>query len=110
MQPRKISYIEETLRSMETGSLKIRVRSLENEKALERMGLRQSVTENVLLSSVFFNVAGLASRSLIRGLGVGVAAYFILQAVFANAKIKKFDKTQAKYDGSSFVEAGVDEE
>ena len=95
---------------METGSLKIRVRSLENEKALERMGLRQSVTENVLLSSVLFNVAGLASRSLIRGLGVAGAAYFLLQAFFANTKIKKFDKNQAKYDGTSFIEAGAEEE
>ena len=33
MQPKKVAYLEQTLRSMEQGSLKIRVRSLENEQA-----------------------------------------------------------------------------
>merc|ERR1712123_270715 len=32
-QPRKVAYLEETMRAMETGQLKIRVRSLENEQA-----------------------------------------------------------------------------
>jgi len=36
--PRKIAYIEETIRAIESGNLKVRVRSLENEKALERYG------------------------------------------------------------------------
>ena len=34
--PRKIQYLEDTVRAMEQGSLKIRVRSLENEQALAR--------------------------------------------------------------------------
>ena len=111
MQPRKVAYIEETLRAMENGSLKIRVRSLENEKALERMGLRQSVMENVLFASLLLNVAGLASRSLVQGLGVAGAAFFVLQSVVASAKIKKFDKTQAKYVNTEFVDAtAVDED
>ena len=111
MQPRKIAYIEETLRAMETGSLKVRVRSLENEKALERMNLRQSVSENILMSSLFLNVAGLAGRSLIRGVGIAGAVYFLIQMFAANAKIKKFDKTQAKYVSTDFVDAAaVDEE
>lgn len=105
MQPRKVQYIEETVRSIEDGSLKIRVRSLENEKALERLGLRQGFLENVLLASVCFNVANLASRSIIRNLGVAGAGFFLLQGMVANLKIKKFDKTQAKYVGSDFVES-----
>ena len=32
--PRKIAYLEETVRAMEQGNLKIRVRSLENERAV----------------------------------------------------------------------------
>lgn len=31
-QPRKVAYLEQTIRSIEQGSLKIRVRSLENEQ------------------------------------------------------------------------------
>ncbi|KAL7549331.1 hypothetical protein ACHAWF_012612 [Thalassiosira exigua] len=52
--PKKIAYIEETLREMERGDLKIRVRSLENEKALERMSLSQ-VSEDVAYIYFSFN-------------------------------------------------------
>jgi predicted unusual protein kinase regulating ubiquinone biosynthesis (AarF/ABC1/UbiB family) len=105
MQPKKVAYIEETMRSMEDGTLKIRTRSLENEKALERVGLRQGIMENVLLGSLFFNMAGLASRTVFRTAGIVGASFFLFQALMANAKVKKFDKTQAKFSSSgSFVE------
>jgi predicted unusual protein kinase regulating ubiquinone biosynthesis (AarF/ABC1/UbiB family) len=102
--PRKIAYIEETLRAMEDGTLKIRTRSLENEKALERMEMTQSRMENILLASVFLNVAGLASRALISYGGFAGAAFFALQAGLSNTKIKKFDKTQAKFVQTKFDE------
>ena len=102
MQPRKVAYIEETLRSMEEGTLKVRVRSLENEKALERMELTQGRMENILLASVFLNVAGLATRSVVSYSGLAGAAFFGLQAFLANTKVKKFDKTQAKFVQTKF--------
>ena len=104
-QPKKVAYIEETIRAMESGNLKIRVRSLENEKALERLGLRQGLMENLLLSSILFNVSGLAAKALLRNAGIVGACYFLLQAVITNAKIKKFDKTQLKYVNNDFQEA-----
>jgi len=102
--PRKIAYIENVLRSMETGQLKVRVRSLENEKALERMALTQARMENMLLATVFLNVAGFASRALVSGTGYAGFAFFMLQAVMTNGKVKKFDKTQAKFAQTSFSE------
>jgi len=110
MQPRKVQYLEETIRAMETGDLKIRVRSLENEKALERLDLRQSVTENVLFTSLLFNVAGLVAQRWIRTAGLAGAAYFLVQTLMSNAKIAKFDKTQAKYVNDDFVEAAAEDE
>lgn len=101
--PRKIAYIEETLRAMSSGDLKIRARSLENEKALERMTMTQSRTENLVLATIFLNVAGLATRSVLIGTGYAGATFFLLQAFLANTKIKKFDKTQEKYVQSRFV-------
>jgi len=100
--PRKVLYIEETLRAMENGSLKIRVRSLENEKSLERMALTQGRSENLLLASVMLNVAGLVSGPVLTGVGAAGAAYFGLQAFMGNAKVKKFDKTQAKFVQTKF--------
>ena len=105
-QPKKVAYIEETIRAMESGSLKIRVRSLENEKALERLGLRQTLMENLVMSSILFNVSGLAAKALLRNAGIVGACYFLLQAFVTNAKIKKFDKTQLKYVNTDFQEAG----
>lgn len=108
MSPRKIQYIEETLRSMSTGDLKIRVRSLENEKALERMQLTQSRTENIVLATACLNLAGFASRSLVTGAGFAGFGFFMLQAFLSNTKVKKFDKTQAKFVQTKFE--GDDEE
>lgn len=102
--PKKIAYIEETLRSMEAGNLKIRVRSLENEKALERMALTQTRMENLVLGSIFLNIAGFASRVVVGGPGYAGAAFFFFQAFMANAKVKKFDKTQLKFVQTKFVD------
>jgi len=106
--PKKIAYIEETLRAMEEGSLKIRVRSLENEKSLERMALTQARSENVLLATTLLNVAGFASKRLLSGVGYAGFAFFMFQAFMANTKVKKFDKTQAKFVQTKFN--GQDEE
>lgn len=100
--PKKIAYIEETLRSMEAGGLKIRVRSLENEKALERMALTQTRTEKLILASILLNVAGFASRAAISSVGYAGFAYFAFQAFMSNAQVKKFDKTQAKFVQTKF--------
>ena len=105
MQPRKIQYIEETIRDMASGDLKIRTRSLENEKALERLSLRQSVSDNLLISVLCLNCAGLAGQALLRSSAIAAGSYFLLKSLMASVAIKKFDKTQAKYDGSGFVEA-----
>lgn len=102
--PRKIAYIEDTLREMERGELKIRVRSLENEKALERMSLTQGKMETLLVASLLLNFAGVATNRILRGAGVVGALAFALQTVVQNAKISKFDKTQAKFVKTKFID------
>ena len=78
------------------------VRSLENEKALERMALTQSRVENVLLATLFLNMAGFAGKRVLAGAGWAGFAFFLLQAYVANSKVKKFDKTQAKFVTTKF--------
>lgn len=101
--PRKIQYVEETLREMEAGNLKIRVRSLENEKALERMALTQSNMMNLLMASVALNVGIIASSPVVTGVCIAGAVKFGVGVLGGNAKIKKFDKTQAKFVNTRFV-------
>ena len=100
--PKKIAYIEETMRSIEAGDLKIRVRSLENEKSLERMALTQGRIENLMVASLLLNAAGFASAPLVSSAGLVGAAVFGFKAFMENAKIKKFDKTQAKFVATKF--------
>lgn len=90
------------MRAMEQGSLKIRVRSLENEKALERIALSQGATNSMLLGSVALNAA-LAASGVVPTAAAGVAAAaFGAQALGGFAKIKAFDKKAAKYDTKTF--------
>ena len=91
-------------RKMERGDLKIRVRSLENEKALERMSLNQGKMENLLVASLLLNMTGLATSRILRNAGLLGAVAFGLQAFMAGAKITKFDKTQLKYSQTKFVD------
>eukprot|EP00581_Thalassiosira_minuscula_P012916 CAMPEP_0183719728 /NCGR_PEP_ID=MMETSP0737-20130205/12542_1 /TAXON_ID=385413 /ORGANISM="Thalassiosira miniscula, Strain CCMP1093" /LENGTH=753 /DNA_ID=CAMNT_0025949465 /DNA_START=38 /DNA_END=2299 /DNA_ORIENTATION=- len=102
--PKKIAYIEETLREMERGDLKIRVRSLENEKALERMSLTQGKMEKLLVASLLLNLAGVATNRILSSAGVVGAVAFGLQAFMAGSKITKFDKTQEKFVATKFVD------
>ena len=84
--------------------------SLENEKALERMVLTQARMETLLLGSVFVNMAGIATgTALTAASGIGAAVFF-LKAFAANGKIKKFDKTQAKFVSTKFQEAYTEDE
>ena len=102
--PKKIAYIEETLREIERGDLKIRVRSLENEKALERMSYTQLKMEKLLVASLILNLAGTVSNRILRSAGVLGAVAFGLQAFIASSKVTKFDKTQEKFVTTKFVD------
>ena len=87
---------------MANGNLKIRVRSLETEKALERINLRENVGQNAIFAALCLNGAGLASRAILRNAGYVGAGFFLFQVLMAAANIKKFDKKQSRFDQSDF--------
>lgn len=69
------------------------------------MSLRQSLMENLVVSAILFNVAGLVEKAVIRNSGIVGGCFFLLKSYIANSKIKKFDKTQLKYVNKNFQEA-----
>jgi FtsH-binding integral membrane protein len=69
------------------------------------MGLRLTLSENLLLSAILINVAGLAEKVVLRRAGIAAACFFLLKSLMASTKIKKFDKTQAKYVNKEFQDA-----
>jgi len=105
--PRKIAYLEKTVRNMEEGTLKIRVRSLENEKALERVQLGQNAQSSMLMALLALN-AGLAVTARLPTLALyGLSAVFAGQAAVGNLGVKKFDKKAALYESSRFESTGT---
>ena len=110
MQPRKVAYLEETVRAMEQGNLKIRVRSLENEQALARMALSQTITNKLLVATLLLNL-GLAGATRLPA-----ALYFIgaglvgAQAGGTALSIKIFDKKAARYETKDFGDAKEEKE
>jgi len=102
-QPRKIAYLEETMRSIEQGQLKIRVRSLENEMALTRLGTQSSGMTNLLLSSLVLNVASVAKLARIPQLGLfGIAGLLGFSGLSSLLKLSALDKKAAKYTSKEF--------
>jgi len=104
-QPRKVQYLEETLRAMEQGTLKIRVRSLENEQALARLQLSTDVGNKLLVASVLLNLALSSAAGVGRVpalLWYAGAGFFGLQAGTSALAITAFDKKKAKYETKDF--------
>ena len=102
MQPKKVAYLEETVRAMEQGTLKIRVRSLENEQALSRLALTQENTNRLLGVSVLLNLGLSGVGRVPAGIWYGGAAVCALQALAGALAIKLFDKKASKYEGKDF--------
>mmetsp|Transcript_19517 Transcript_19517/g.58059 ORF Transcript_19517/g.58059 Transcript_19517/m.58059 type:complete len:277 (-) Transcript_19517:64-894(-) len=100
--PRKIAYLEETVRAIEQGNLKIRVRSLENEMALARLSTQSKATTNLLLASVVLNAAGLVTRTVPQYALFAAAAGLGAQGLGALLSLSAFDKKAAKYTSKEF--------
>jgi len=100
-QPRKVAYLEQTVRAMEQGTLKIRVRSLENERALARLAISQQITNKLLVSGLLLNL-GLARVTALPSLWLVGAGAFGAQALGAALSIKIFDKKAARYETKDF--------
>jgi len=104
-QPKKVAYLEQTVRAMEQGTLKIRVRSLENEQAIARLALGQQITNKLLVAGLLLQIALSSTTRLPTILGwVGVGA-FGAQAAGSALSIKIFDKKAARYEDKDFGDA-----
>lgn len=87
---------------MEQGTLKIRVRALENERALERIGAQQGTTQAVVLAVAALNLGALAGGAIAPRLAWAAAAFFGLQAAKGALAVSKLDKKRALYSAPAF--------
>jgi predicted unusual protein kinase regulating ubiquinone biosynthesis (AarF/ABC1/UbiB family) len=102
--PTKIAYIEETVRAMETGDLRIRVRSLENETAIERLSLKADSSDNLIAASLFANAAFALTPRPLKLTASALAIFFGAKTLGSKAKLKIFDKKQSRFESKEFEE------
>jgi len=108
-QPRRTAKIEDIAARLEKGDFKLRVRSLEVERMMERNKQLQKNTFSAVLSCLFLNT-GVALASLVKEsmfgpipskiptqLAFGAAALFGLQVTRGLRKLKKLDAYNERY-------------
>tara|TARA_B110000459_G_C16568491_1_gene475142 strand:+ start:34 stop:1545 length:1512 start_codon:yes stop_codon:yes gene_type:complete len=102
--PDAIEEIADIVRAIERGRLKIRVRALEAERALERVQVMQGLMLQAMVACAACNVGVVlyVSGMLLQAKGAfGVAGLFAMQAVVAQMKLGKLIKKEAQYSGAA---------
>eukprot|EP00899_Mesostigma_viride_P005280 jgi/Mesvir1/14753/Mv05396-RA.1 len=101
--PDRMERIEGVLARLESGELKLRVRTLEGERALKRVAVMQDVTVAAVLSTLFGNLAAFLRGQAQAQAGATVAAvlagFCCLQMLAGIAKVKKMDKQEKVITG-----------
>lgn len=79
-QPRKIAYIDNTLRRMESGDLRLRVRVLESERAFKKVALMQNNMALAMAATTLSNMALVLTTTAER-LAVQAKVLWLLAAI-----------------------------
>lgn len=105
-QPRKTAYIENTLRRMESGDLRLRVRVLESERSFKRVTIMQQNMGMALLASTVANMAVVLStagqRFALQAKFLWlVAAIATVRLIIGILKYRAVEKRLSKYTRAS---------
>jgi predicted unusual protein kinase regulating ubiquinone biosynthesis (AarF/ABC1/UbiB family) len=101
--PNMIEDVYTIMRQLERGDLKLRVRSLEAERALSRVAMMQKATMSTIMASMLVNIGTVLSVS---AMGIAASASFTgagLFGVFAMInliKVKTAEKKEAQLTGA----------
>lgn len=106
-QPRKTAYIEQTLRRMESGELRFRVRVLESERAFKRVTLMQQNMSLTLIAATFANMAVVLStageRFAIQARVLWLLAVIVtIKLIVGVMKYRSVEKRLKKYTRGTF--------
>merc|ERR1719424_2664035 len=102
--PDAIEEIVDVIRAIERGRLKIRVRALEAERAIERVAVMQDVMLKAMVACAAINVGTVmyVSGLLIQAkVAFGISAAVGLQALIAQGKLGKLVKKEQAYSGTA---------
>ncbi len=101
--PNSIERLEQTIEKLERGDLKLRVRALEAERAVDRMQIMQGATTSAVIAGVFLNGAALLTAAAAAPLAVTAsyvgAAVCGLSFFGKMMKVKKLEKKEKSFRG-----------
>ncbi|GLT44013.1 hypothetical protein SLA2020_179320 [Shorea laevis] len=103
-QADRVEKLSETIQRLEQGDLKLRVRSLESERAFQRVAAVQKTVGSAVAAGSLINLATILYLNSIR-VPATVAyvgcAFFSLQVLFGIIKVKKFDEREKLVTGTA---------
>jgi hypothetical protein len=101
--PDAIYTIADIVRRIESGKLKIRVRALEAERALDRMAIMQTITLQAVMACTAANVGVVmfvSSLTLYAKCAFGLSALIAFQALTSQLKLNKLIKKELQFSGN----------
>ncbi|OAE35037.1 hypothetical protein AXG93_3253s1000 [Marchantia polymorpha subsp. ruderalis] len=103
-QADRVEKIADVIQRLEQGDLKLRVRTLESERAFKRVAVVQQSIGQAILAGTTLNLATMLYINSFRVpalAGFSVSALFGMQVLFGLLKIKKLDKQEKLITGTA---------
>ncbi|CAN6278961.1 unnamed protein product [Urochloa humidicola] len=103
-QPDRVEKLAEIIERLEQGDLKLRVRTLESERAFQRVAAVQKTIGYGIAAGSLVNLATMLYFNSIRGpatIAYSLCAFFGLQVLVGLIKVKKLDKQEKLITGTA---------
>ncbi|XP_020255438.1 uncharacterized protein LOC109832496 [Asparagus officinalis] len=103
-QADRVEKLAEIIQRLEQGDLKLRVRTLESERAFQRVAAVQKTVGNAVAAGSLINLATILYLNSIRGPAMTAylfCAFFGLQVLFGLLKVKKLDQQEKLITGTA---------
>lgn len=103
-QADRVEKLAEVIQRLEQGDLKLRVRTLESERAFERVAAVQKTVGNAVVSGSLINLATILYLNSIRVPAIMAyvsCAFFGFQVLFGLLKVKKLDQRERLITGTA---------
>lgn len=103
-QPERVEKLAEVIERLEQGDLKLRVRTLESERAFKRVATVQDTTGQAILAATCLNLATmlyLNSMKTPATIGFSASALLGLKVLIGLMKIKRLDKQEKLVTGTA---------
>ncbi|GKV25299.1 hypothetical protein SLEP1_g34757 [Rubroshorea leprosula] len=103
-QADRVEKLSETIQRLEQGDLKLRVRTLESERAFQRVAAVQKTVGSAVAAGSLINLATVLYLNSIRVPAIVAfvsCAFFSLQVLFGLIKVKKFDEREKLITGTA---------